>query len=87
MTAITKQLSNQAVDDIIRAFRTAIRVEQQEIERKQERRRESTCEQEKDLIDKQIAQAKHEIHQLKFSFGQITGLTFGSDLEIQEKAI
>lgn len=83
MTAITKQLSNQAVGDIIRAFRTAIRVEQQEIKSKEKRLTLPTSAPDHELLKKQIAQAKDELHSLHFSFGQITGLKFGSDLEIQ----
>lgn len=86
MTAITKLLSSQAIDDTVRAFRTAIRVEKQEIKWKQVRRRESTCEREKDLIDKQIAQAEHELSRLHFSFGKITGRAFDTDLNLHPLA-
>ncbi len=86
MTAITKLLSSQAIDDIVRAFRTAIRVEKQGIEWKQVRRRESACEREKDLIDKQIAQAEHVIFCLHVSFGKITGRAFDTDLNLHPLA-
>lgn len=80
---ITKHLSNQAIGDIIKAFRLAIKAEQEQVKEKERLLTLPTSIPDHELLKKQITQAQHEIHQLKFSFGQITGLKFGSDLEVQ----
>lgn len=82
MTAITKLLSSQAIDDTVRAFRTAIRIELDEVKKKEKLLNLPTTLPDHELLKKQIAQAKEEIFRLNFSFGQITGMAFDAELNL-----
>lgn len=83
MTTITKQLSNQAVGDIIKAFRLILKTKQAELNQ-QNKLLNNAVGSHSLMMKYRIANTQEEIASLKFTFQQLTGLQFGSDLQILE---
>lgn len=81
---LKKELNDKGVGDIIKAFRLAIQLEQQELSAQQRLMLQSApMTPAWERAERKIHETKLEIASLKFTFRQLTGLQFGIDLEIQ----
>ena len=82
-TIISKQLDNQCIGDIIKAFTLAINTEQQEILANQQLLNKLTEAPTRLLTQRLIDKSQQKIDCFKSTFYQLTGLQFASDLSTQ----
>ena len=81
---LRNELNDKGIGDIIKAFRLAIRLEQQELAAQQRSMLQAApMTPDWERAERKIHETRLEIASLKFTFRQLTGLQFGIDLEIQ----
>lgn len=81
---LKQQLNDKGIGDIIKAFRLAIKTEQDELSNLNHLLIKTVPgTRAAEVVQKNIDETKDEIESLKFTFRQLTGLQFGVDLEIQ----
>lgn len=82
-TLLTTQLNDNGFGDIIKAFRLILKTKQAELNQ-QNKLLNNAVGSHSLMMKYRIANTQEEIASLKFTFQQLTGLQFGSDLQILE---